>query len=71
MYTHARDRRLAIENHGRSPEQPGGIANAAGAEMDLALTQALPGSMNYVLAGDLVAPATPSQVTGILAIVAE
>ena len=39
--------------------------------MDLALTQALPGSMNYVLAGDLVAPATPSQVTGILAIVAE
>jgi hypothetical protein len=32
--------------------------------MDLALTQPLRGSINYVRAGDLVAPATPSQVTG-------
>jgi hypothetical protein len=50
MYTHARDKRLAIENHGRSTEQARRHCHAAAAEMDLALTQPLPGSINYVLA---------------------
>jgi hypothetical protein len=38
-------------------------------DLDLDLAQPLPGSINYVLAGNLVTPATPSQVTDILAIV--
>ena len=38
-------------------------------DLDLDLAQPLSGSINYVLAGNLVTPATPSQVTDILAIV--
>ena len=39
--------------------------------MDLALARPLRGSINHVLAGDLVAPATQGQVTDILAMVLE